>query len=479
MRFGTGRRLFIALALLVITFAWASWFNLARIRCIREDLLQMKHYEDGVRLSLELSSAVRDQYAQQAHTIVLGDGNMEPYAGAHRHLEEVIERIRGYAQQPDERSWVEDMATASEKLDRVFREKIAPAVLMPDQRNVRADHSRGQPLVYLIRGRSDQLVGRFENRIAELHADVVRKEEGAWRWNAFFVVVVVPLLAMLVGLYVQRSVARPVERLRAGAKRIGQGDLDALIPIDTPDEFGELASQFNAMTRALKEHQAQLVQSEKLAGIGRLAAGVAHEINNPLLVILGYASLLGRKATGDLAADLQIIEDESLRAKTIVDGLLDLSRPTQAEGERVDLRALADESVERLREARRLEGVRVEVTGSGSAAGSGPKLRQVVMNLLQNAAEAAPGGRIDVRVDACREFGSVVVCDTGPGLSPAAMERIFEPFFTSKERGTGLGLAVSKGIVQAHGGTITAMNMAVGGARFEVRLPAPRVEEQS
>jgi signal transduction histidine kinase len=155
-----------------------------------------------------------------------------------------------------------------------------------------------------------------------------------------------------------------------------------------------------------------------------------------------------------------------------VDGLLDLARPTQVESERIDLRALTDEAIERLSAARRLDGVAVSVTGTGAAVGSEQKLQQVVMNLVQNAAEAAPGGRVDVRVAETPEFGRVLVHDTGPGLSREALDRVFEPFFTSKAKGTGLGLAVSKGIIQAHGGTILASNDPAGGAIFEVRLPA-------
>ena len=478
IRFGTGQRLLIAFALLVSTFALASYLTLAHVRSIHDGLLQTKHYEDGVRVSLELSSAVRDQYAHQAHTIILGnDSHLMLYAAARRHVADMIEQARQYAMLPDERAWVDDIATASDKLDRVFRDRIVPAVLKRDAADVQEEHAQAQMLVSLIQDRADRLVDRFESSISQFRTDVGEMQVGAMRWTIFFVIGA-PLLAILVGLYVHRSVARPVARLQAGAALIAKGDLDARIQIDTPDEFGALARQFNGMTRALKEHQQQLVQHEKLAGIGRLAAGVAHEINNPLAVILGYARLLGRGATGEAAADLQIIEDESLRAKAIVDGLLDMARPTQIEHERVNLRALTDEVVERLRETQTLDRVTISATGSGTIEGSSQKLRQVILNLVRNAAEAAaPEGRVEVEIDCSGTFGRIVVRDTGGGLSREALERVFEPFFTSKARGTGLGLAVSKGIIQAHGGTIQAANMPFGGARFEVRLPTSPVAD--
>ncbi len=419
-KLGTGHRLFVAFALLVSTFAFASYLALEHVRSIHDGLLEMKHYEDGVRASLELASAVRDQYAHQAHTIILGDeSHLVLYARATRHVADTIEQVRRYATRSDERGWVDDVETASGKLDHLFRDRIVPAVLKRDTAVVQAEHAQAQLLVTLIQGRSDRLVERFETSIAQFRAEVAEMQVAALRWTVFFLVGA-PLLAGLVGLYVQRSVARPVARLQAGAARVASGDLDSRIEIDSSDEFGALARQFNAMTQALKEHQERLVQHEKLAGIGRLAAGVAHEINNPLAVILGYARLLGRKATGELGADLQIIEDESLRAKAIVDDLLDLARPSHVERDRVDLRALADEVVGRLAETSVLDGVAVSVVGEGTVAGSAPKLRQVVLNLVKNAAEAvAPSGTVHDRDRHRPGIG-----DRGrAGLGPGALAR--------------------------------------------------------
>jgi signal transduction histidine kinase len=471
---GTSQRLFVAFALLVSTFAAASYLTLAHVRAIHDGLLQMRQHEEGVRLSLELASAVRDQYAHQAHTIILGNESHLPlYSAARRHVADMTEQVRQHVSQADELAWVDDIEHASARLDRVFREEIVPAVVLRSP-EVQEKHAQAQLLVTLIEDRADQLVDRLETAIEQFQREVAAMQVAALRWTVFFVIGA-PLLAVVVGLYVQRSVARPIARLHAGAERIASGDLDARIQIDTADEFGALARQFNAMTQALKEHQEQLVQHEKLAGIGRLAAGVAHEINNPLAVILGYTRLLGRKADAAGAADLHIIEDETLRAKYIVDGLLDLSRPLHVEREPVDLRGLADEAVERLAETRLLDGVSVTVNGAGTVAGSTQKLRQVVLDLVKNAAEAAAhGGHVEVDIGAEDGVRTLVVRDTGPGLSREALARVFEPFFTSEPTGTGLGLAVSKGIIQAHGGTIAAANAPAGGARFEVRLPVPR-----
>jgi signal transduction histidine kinase len=145
----------------------------------------------------------------------------------------------------------------------------------------------------------------------------------------------------------------------------------------------------------------------------------------------------------------------------------------QADPEPVDLRAISDDAVARLGEMKVLEGVSVVVDGAATVGGHGQKLRQVVLNLVKNAAEASgPGGRVEVRVVQGSDGARLSVSDNGPGLSQTQRERLFEPFFTTKGNGTGLGLAVSKGIVAAHGGSIEVGPAPSGGARFEVWLPA-------
>jgi signal transduction histidine kinase len=470
---GTARRLFMAFAVMLSVFAASSWFALESLDEVQAGLQQIKEREEGVRLALELASAVRDQYAHQAHTIILGNAShLTHYEEAEKRVLELTAAVKGRVAQPDERAWVADIERSTRELDRVFREQIVPAVLRRQPDVVREQHGRAQLVVTQIQERADRLVDRFEATIGDIQGQVRAVERAAHRWTLLFLVGA-PILAAGIGLSIYRSVARPVAKLSEGAARWAEGRLDARVEIDTQDEFGALARQFNAMTTALKEDQARLIQSEKLAGIGRLAAGVAHEINNPLAVILGYVKILRRKADGELAADLGVVEDEALRAREIVEGLLDLSRPLATAPEPVDLAALCREAVARLDETGRLAGVSVEVSGAAQVEGHPQKLRQVLLNLIKNAAEAAgPGGRVEVRVARSQAGGAeVAVSDSGPGLG-AAQGKLFEPFFTTKPTGTGLGLAVSLGIVQAHGGTLEASSPPGGGARFTVVLPA-------
>jgi signal transduction histidine kinase len=471
---GTARRLFAAFAVLLSIFAASSWFALANLREIQGGLQRIKDREEAVRLALELASAVRDQYAHQAHTIILGDDtHLRFYAEAEARVVTLTTAVKARVAQADERAWVAEIERSTRVLDRIFRERIVPAVLKRQAAVIQEEHGQAQLVVTQIQQLTDRLVERFEHTIGDIQDEVKAVERAAFRWTLFFLAGA-PILAAGIGLSIYRSVARPVALLSQGAARWAEGRLDARVEIDTPDEFGDLARQFNAMTRSLEQHQAQLVQSEKLAGIGRLAAGVAHEINNPLAVILGYARVLRRRSEGQLAADLGVVEDEAVRAQEIVEGLLDLSRPLAASREPVELEPLCREAVARLEETGRLAGARVEVSGAARAEGHPQKLRQVVLNLVKNAAEAAgPGGRVEVRVSAAPDGGAeVAVTDSGPGLAPAVRDRLFEPFFTTKPSGTGLGLAVSLGIVQAHGGTLAAEAPPQGGARFTIHLPA-------
>ncbi len=469
---GTARRLLFAFGSLFVVFSLASFVTLSGFRDIHDGLHVTKEHAESVRIALELASAVRDQYAHQAHTIIIGDeSHLGFYDAAERRVLELLPQVRARATTSEERGWVDDIAGATQKLDHVFRDRIVPAVLRGERADVKLEHDRAQQLVTLIQDRVDLLVDRFESSIRDFQSHVNVVEHRAVRW-VIALHVSAAILAVAMGFVVLRSVAQPIARLHEGSARLAAGDLHAHIAVDTPDEFGALARQFNSMTRALREHQEKLVQSEKLAGIGRLAAGVAHEINNPLGVILGYTKLLRKRADPAVADDLRIIEEETLRCREIVEGLLDLSRPLPPVPQPVDLRELTDGVLERLRDAKLLDSVAVTVDGRADTQGHAQKLRQVLFNLVKNAAEAAgAGGRVDIRLETTGDTVEVSVSDTGPGVSQAAAERLFEPFFTTKDHGTGLGLAVSQAIAHAHGGSLEAGAGPSGGALFTLRLP--------
>jgi two-component system NtrC family sensor kinase len=225
--------------------------------------------------------------------------------------------------------------------------------------------------------------------------------------------------------------------------------------------------------------QQQLVQSGKLAAIGELAAGVAHEINNPLFAILGLTEFLLQEAAPDSKAHerLELIQQTGLEIKEIVRALLDFARENSEGRQLVALDDVVRSTVDLVRRTNAHKGVEIIESYQEAdlvVSASANQLKQVFLNLLANARQAMPTGG-SVRIDVRREGASAVatVSDEGPGIDPEVGVRIFDPFFTTKRStgGTGLGLSVSLGIAEAHGGSLTVASHTGSGAAFELCLP--------
>jgi GAF domain-containing protein/signal transduction histidine kinase/ActR/RegA family two-component response regulator len=272
-------------------------------------------------------------------------------------------------------------------------------------------------------------------------------------------------------------------------RRFVPEDLDRLATLAAPAalaiEHSRLYDELASRVRQLQETQAQLVQAGKLSAVGQLVSGVAHELNNPLSVVIGYGQLLkGKQLPPDIRGPLEMMVAQAERMAKIVQGLLLFSRQRKPERAPVDLPAVV-EQVMALRATRlRLSGIRVELdaaAGVAPAEGDVHQLQQVFLNLLLNAEHAIMTGgtgdtirvRARERAEGGRSWAVVEVEDNGPGIPPEVMPRIFEPFFTTKKvgEGTGLGLSVSYGIVQQHGGRLTAESVP-GRTVFTVELPS-------
>jgi two-component system NtrC family sensor kinase len=235
--------------------------------------------------------------------------------------------------------------------------------------------------------------------------------------------------------------------------------------------FDDLEDEIEERQADLERKNRELLESKKLAAIGTLAAGVAHELNNPLQVMLGYLSLNRDVSDGPLREQLAAVEDETLRCKAIVDGMIELARPAATTAAAVNLRDLCDDVSSKLRASARGTS-RLLVEGTAVAMAERPRIRQIVFNLVKNAVEATgPEGEVRVVIGTSGETAEVAVSDGGPGIAPEARARLFEPFFTTKPAGTGLGLAVSRAIARSHGGDIEVRTGDPGGAVFTLRLP--------
>jgi PAS domain S-box-containing protein len=256
----------------------------------------------------------------------------------------------------------------------------------------------------------------------------------------------------------------------------------SLSPIETPD--GLLAMAFVTDITERVELQRATRQSEKLAALGTLAAGIAHEINNPLGIISSRIEVMLLEAESEplpplLVEDLLTVHKHAERVTRIAQGLLSFSRQSSTEFVPVDLNGVVEDTVLLARGQIEKTGVAIRATLAPALApvrGNASALSQVVLNLLTNARDAMPngGGVVIVTAPARNEPAAVeiAVTDTGCGMDAETLARIFDPFYTTKPTGTGLGLSIAYGIVRDHGGTITAESTPGEGTRFVVRLPA-------
>ncbi|MGH7348116.1 MAG: ATP-binding protein, partial [Candidatus Rokuibacteriota bacterium] len=231
----------------------------------------------------------------------------------------------------------------------------------------------------------------------------------------------------------------------------------------------------------LKRTQAQLIQSTKLAAIGELAANIAHEINNPLTSVLGFASYLAEQVPPGrpMREELDLIQEEAGRARDIVRDLLHFSRQREFIPQITDLNTVLEQTVGMVRRQGALESIALHedyAPGLAPVEVDVPRIKQVFLNLINNAVYVMRdrGGSLTIRSSASGDMVQVEVIDTGTGIAPEHMHRIFEPFFTTKPEvsGTGLGLSVSLGIVESHGGAIEVQSEVGKGSTFTVKLPA-------
>lgn len=294
-------------------------------------------------------------------------------------------------------------------------------------------------------------------------------------------------------LLLVRSVTRPLAALADAARRVGAGDLTTRVESPGSDEVGELSAAFNQMAGRLEEDrrlkgelQAQLIQAEKLTAIGQLISAVAHELNNPLAAVSGYAQIAAlEECPPRIREDLGHVQRNVLRCRKVVDNLLFFARQSRRERARVDLNAAADSALEllqyRLRKSEDVEVSREFAAEAPLAAGDFQQIVQILVNLIGNACDAMEGvvrypdpKRLLLRTGSGAGTSWIEVADNGPGVAAAAREKIFSAFFTTKEpgRGTGLGLSICRQIAQEHGGALTYESEEGRGAVFRLSLPA-------
>lgn len=321
------------------------------------------------------------------------------------------------------------------------------------------------------------------------------------------------LLALCLTWLTQKLINQPVHRLLQQARQVARGDLQTRIGGMQSDELGELAEAFNEMTDNLSvareelqqwgktletkveertrenlEMQSHLVRSEKLASLGQLVAGVAHEINNPLTGILMYTGMLrgDERLPGDVHPTIDTITHETERCGGIVRGLLDFARESVPCRSVANIADLLDHVVSLVVNQAAFQNIRVVRTYAENLPEiwvDVSQLEQVFMNMVLNAGQAMPDGGelfLQTSCDEAEDMIEVTITDTGCGIPVEIREKIFDPFFSTKEhQGTGLGLSVSFGIIENHGGTIDLDSECGQGTRFRISIPIQQAGQAS
>jgi two-component system, NtrC family, sensor kinase len=351
----------------------------------------------------------------------------------------------------------------------------------------------------------ENLDGRIQRRIRR----VVKETDGSQR-DARFALTALSSVAFGIGLLLVIATGfmlRPIRQLIAGAERIRDGSFDERVAISSGDEVGRLAGAFNAMAASiqererhleersreleaalaeLRESQAALIKHERLATIGQMAAQIAHEVRNPLNALGLNAEMLADDVTSgnqeEAIETLGAIRDEIARLTEITEAYLALGRLPPLRLDPYPLGALVTELVRFQHEELERGGVTVELAlpdGLPEVQVDPAQLRQALLNIVRNAAEAlraGGGGTIRVSAKAEAEQVRLDVADDGPGMETEHVARIFDPFFSTKERGSGLGLPITHQVIEEHGGQITCISSPGEGTTFSIWLPRAQVD---
>jgi two-component system NtrC family sensor kinase len=339
----------------------------------------------------------------------------------------------------------------------------------------------------------------FGQRVGMLYVGVLEAKYVDVRRKALsiFIIVTVAGMALAIGLgtFIASRTSRPVQQLIEASIQVSEGNLSPEIGPISKSNIGVLQKTFKEMLTSLQERdkrsEIKLLQSEKQASIGKLAGGVAHEINNPLTGIFTFTHMLLRQKDlpAEVRSDLETIAQETERVRKIVKGLLDFSRQTELDRESTDVNRLVRYTLSLVENQALIKGINLNFEPGEELPMitlDRNQMQSVLLNIIINALDATePGGSITIAtgigVSASKpdQKGVEITCtDTGCGIPSENLDKLFDPFFTTKEigQGTGLGLAVSYGIIEGHGGTIWVQSKVGRGSTFTIWLP---IEEES
>jgi two-component system, NtrC family, sensor histidine kinase HydH len=323
---------------------------------------------------------------------------------------------------------------------------------------------------------NEQLISQATSRNQRLYTIVT--------WVRFAAIIVGPAAGLLLGLWMTRRFRKSVSQISARLSQAGgtlneRAEPPRRTSADLPDldrQAQIIASRVSAVVEELEQSRKQMIQAERLAAVGELAAGMAHEIRNPLTSVKLLIQNAVQPNSARVLSEKQavVVLQEIARMESLVEDLLNFARPPRLQLVRHDLRVTLRRVINLVSSRAHQHAVRIEEDFPESAvplSADPEQLLQAFLNLTINGIEAAPQGSVTIALRSDGHTCSILFCDSGGGIAPEALGRLFEPFVTTKERGTGLGLAICRRIVHEHGGTIRGENAPDGGAVFTIMLP--------
>ncbi len=499
-------RIFLAFAVSLAAFAAVAVFSVVRLQELRNDLrLLSAGYLPLTRIAAELE--VKDWVASRALEARSMDRAAReaylPVARAHfpalvrEKVEEgtrVLAAAAPYARGGDDR-----FAALSARLDGLAERwaiydgearGLFDAILAgegSDPAGAATFEARVARARQLEKGLSLD-VKRLQADLESQVSDRIRATERT-EANTVVLIVLYSLIALSVGAgaaLISHRLLAPIQRLTEGVKAVAAGDLSRKVEVRRDDEIGLLAREFNAMAASLDRQRTALRRAERLAAVGRISAQITHEIRNPLNAIGLNTELLAEEIAalpappGEALQMVSAISREVDRLNAVTEHYLRFARGPRPALERLDLNDVLGGLLDFLAPELAAASLAVErdlATELAAIRGDEARLRGAFLNLLRNAREATPGGgSITVRTRPFEGGAEVRIGDTGGGIPPGDLTRIFEPFYSTKERGTGLGLAFTQQVVEEHGGTIQCESALGQGTVFTLRFPAAPAE---
>jgi len=436
---------------------------LHQVEILREHLLiQVKRVQADLTLK-------NTRFARSVDTVVKDVENLQGVADTCfdcHHNEEVTQKLKGISSQIGE---------YKNALSRLF--------------TIRANVSRLDREEDIAYGIGAELIKQLDEMIALTTSNLEKRTQATLqeiikaKMVLYLMLALGPLFTIIVSYFLISSFTKPISKLMHATRRLREGDLDHRIE-GLKDEFGEVAQSFNEMSGALKEHFTKIQRVEQGIVLGELAAGLAHEIKNPLTGVKGAIELISEEASiveEDRKMLLRAIED-IMRIEALMKDLMNFAKPPKPQYTTTDINNILNATVSFAlkhpsfspKNGKRIKLENHLAENLPQTKADPQQLRQVFLNLLLNAAEEMTEGgtlKLETSYDAPSDKIQIRISDTGKGIPENFMDKIFQPFFTTKTKGTGLGLSIIRRLIEQHEGQISASNNATGGASFTIRLP--------